>query len=116
MPTSGQLFFSVTLLLGFGLMAGIWIAIAVKSHRLLRAFKEKMPQQALVVFPEVFTAGRHPKKIWFFFTKEAADVMAADPRLGKMRSQFVRMAVVSLAVPALFAFAAIVGVVILRLR
>ena len=97
--------FFVTLL-GLG---WLWIATAVQSHRLLQAFKERMPAKASTVLPEAFVAGRHPKKVWFFFTNEASRVLADDSQLDMMRKSFVRMCVASAALPfAVFAIAMII--------
>jgi hypothetical protein len=114
MPKSYQFAAFFLVLFGLGLVATLWILTALKNHLLLKEFKIKMPQQALAVFPEVFSAGRTPKKFWFFFSVSAQELLSADPRLNKMRSQFVRMAVASLVAPFLFFLIAAVLTLVIR--
>ena len=83
----------------FGVMFCFWIATAIKNHRLLNEFKRRMPKEAFAVLPEAFQAGRNPRKVWFFFSSEAARIMSADPQLSRMRVCFVRMAIASFIAP-----------------
>lgn len=109
MHTTAQSIIPLLFIFGFGLISWLWILTTFKSHRLLKEFKEKMPQQAFAIFPEAFYAGRNPKKVLFFFTEEAAQMLSADQRLSKMRSQFVRLAVTALVLPFLIVLVAIIG-------
>lgn len=87
----------------------LWIKTAIQSRRLLKEFRERMPQQAFAALPEAFVVGRHPKKVWFFLTSKAEKILGADARLAEMRRVFFRMSIASISVPVLlFLIAAIV--------
>lgn len=77
----------------------LWIATAVKGHRLLNEFKQRMPDRAKELVPELFMAGRNPKKALFFLTKTAGRAMSDDLPLLKMRNEYLVMTWTSVIAP-----------------
>jgi hypothetical protein len=74
----------------------VYLLTWVYAHRLLHRFCARFPDVAQQEIPYAFERWAHPEKAMFFFRRRAAEVVAQDPSIRRLRQRFIFLSILSL--------------------
>ncbi len=89
--------------IGFCAVVLAWFATVFISHLLLYAFVDRFPQEAAAKIPHARSRVAHPKKFFYFLSRDFRSYSAQCPYLEQLRRSLIRLLCLSLVLlPAFF--------------